>query len=117
MRRVQSQLLELDGQQRQTLVDIVMELSRQAASLLFLRFDQAAADRREGMVRNLGGCDIDTGAHEAGKGPVVVVSRDTHVQQRPVFPVRPPQPEFRSKWLSLHERIVVRTLVHARSSA
>ena len=86
-RRVQSELLELYREKRQALIDVVMELSREPASLLFLRLDKASADGRHRLLGDLPLGDVDAGSDIAGKRSRFVVHRAADIEQPSVSAV------------------------------
>ena len=86
-RRVQTELFELDREQRQALIDVVMELSREAASLLLLGLDEAPADGCHRLFGDLPVGDVDAGADVAGKQSRFVVHRAADIEEPSVSAV------------------------------
>src|SRR6266576_480164 len=92
--------LQLNGQYRKALADIVMKLSGDALTFLLLCFNQTAAHRGEGLFRFLAIHNIDSCADITDKRTICIESRHTGVEDPAILPVMPSESIFHPEWLA-----------------
>src|SRR5580704_15085935 len=94
-------------QQRQPLVDVVMQLARNALSLRLLGMDEPAAEFESGSSCFLLVADVKAIAHVSGKRPVLQESGYTLIEHPAVLAIVPPQTVLAGEFLLLVKGIGV----------
>lgn len=96
-------------QRRDSLIDVVMQLSRDPCALFFLCLNQFAPNVRESFLGQLAVRNVHARADVSGKGPVVIESRNTIVEDPTVLSVVPSQPVLHLERLPAVERLHIRS--------
>src|SRR6266576_4934792 len=84
--------IQFDGQQRNPLTDVVMQLSRDPRTFLFVGVNQLATHVAQRFLRELAISYVHARAYVAGKRTVRIESRHAYVGHPAIFSIMPPQP-------------------------
>src|SRR6185437_8354881 len=82
---------QLDGQQRDSLIDVVVEFSRDPSTFLFMSFNQPPAYARKSFLGQPAIGDVQARADVASEGTVMVEPWHAQIEDPAKFPVVPPQ--------------------------
>src|SRR5580693_2189441 len=103
-RRVSLQAFQIHQNQRDSLSDVVMKLSGDPRSFLFLSLDQFAAHVGERLFRQFVVSDVDTGADVARKGTLLKLW-DSLVKNPAILSIMSPKPILHFESLAPVERV------------
>src|SRR5215472_834329 len=105
--RLLLEYIEVNRQHRDTLIDVVMKLSRNPCTFLLLRINQPATDAREGFLGLLAIGNVDARPDIPCKRIIRVKSRDTSIQHPSIVTVVPAHPILHRERLTAIERVRV----------
>src|SRR5215472_18990309 len=98
-----SELFKFNGQQRESLADIVVKLSGDPGAFLFLSFDQLSGHSRHRLVRELAISNVNARTYVANKRAICMKPWHADVENPAIQPIVSSQPAFLPDRLPLIE--------------
>src|SRR5882672_4786524 len=100
-------LIQFDCQQRNPLIDVIVQLSRDPGTFLFVGLDQLAPHARHRFLREFAIRHVETRTYVASKGAVGIESWYAYIEHPAIFSIMSPQAIFHYETLPPIEHLGV----------